>query len=64
MYQTFLCGLSRPLAGMEMRGPGANHICELIGSLVLIAFPGPDLTDLLSLPFVVFSHTPDVPLAA
>ena len=32
-------------------------------SMVLIAFPGPDLTDPLSLPFVDLL-TPDVPLAA
>jgi hypothetical protein len=29
MYQAFLCGLSRPLAGMEIRGPGAVHAGEL-----------------------------------
>ena len=52
MYQAFGCGFFRPLAGMGMRGPGANHICELLGSMVLIAFPAPDLTDHLSLPFI------------
>jgi hypothetical protein len=29
MYQAFDCGLSRPLAGMEMRGLGADQTGEL-----------------------------------
>ena len=32
--------------------------------MVLIAFPGPDLTDPLSLPFVDLLTLPDFPLAA
>jgi hypothetical protein len=28
MYQAFKCGLMWPLAGMEIRGPGANHLYE------------------------------------
>jgi len=40
-----------PLAGMEMRGSGANQYVELLGSLRTYAFPDPDLTDHVSLPF-------------
>jgi hypothetical protein len=54
-------GLSRPLAGMEMRGPGANHRGELLSSMVFIAFPGPDLTDHLPLPFLDLLTRPTFP---
>ena len=53
MYQALDCGLMKgPPAGMEMSGPGANHATELFCSLDFIAFPDPDLTDHLTLPFV------------
>ena len=42
----------RPLAGMDIRGPGANQMIELLSSLRRYAFPDPDLTDHLTLPFV------------
>ena len=44
MYQAFRRGLSRPLAGMEMRGPGANHRGELLSSMAsyCISWPGSD----------------------
>lgn len=60
MYQAFRCGLIWPLAGMEMRGPGADHLSELC-SLDFIAFPGPDLTDRLTLPFVDLLMRPTFP---
>src|SRR3954451_25331405 len=33
MYQVFKCGLMWPLAGIEIRGPGANHLSEPLSSL-------------------------------
>jgi hypothetical protein len=43
MYQAFRRGLSRPLAGMEMRGPGANHRGELLSSIgILLHFLNPE----------------------
>ncbi len=50
--QAFVRSLIWPLAGMEMRGPGANQVVELLNSLNSNAFPGPDLTDHVTLPFV------------
>jgi len=61
MYQAFRCGLSRPLAGMEMRGPGANQCGELLSSMASIVFPGPDLTDHLPLPFLDLLTRPTFP---
>jgi hypothetical protein len=55
------CGLSRPLAGMEMRGPGANQCGELLSSMASIAFPSPDLTDHLPLPFLDLLTRPTFP---
>src|SRR5438552_17641010 len=64
MYQAFRRGLSRPLAGMEMRGPGANHRGELLSSMAsyCISWPGSDRSLALTAPRL--PHTPDVPLAA
>src|SRR4029077_14105841 len=53
--------LSRPLAGMEMRGPGANQCGELLSSMASIAFPSPDLTDHLPLPFLDLLTRPTFP---
>ena len=61
MYQAFRRGLSRPLAGVEMREPGANHRGELLSSMASIAFPGPDLTDHLPLPFLDLLTRPTFP---
>src|SRR5580693_4907244 len=61
MYQAFRRGLSRPLAGMEMRGPGANQCGELLSSMASIVFPGPDLTDHLPLPFLDLLTRPTFP---
>src|SRR5271168_958185 len=33
MYQAFRRGLSRPLANVEMRGPGANHRSDAPGDM-------------------------------
>ena len=52
MYQAFRCSLIWPLAGMEIRGPGADHYGGLKALWSHRAFPGPDLTDQLTLPFV------------
>jgi hypothetical protein len=52
MYQAFRCSLIWPLAGMEIRGPGADHYGGLKALCSHRAFPGPDLTDQLTLPFV------------
>lgn len=61
MYQALQCGLMKePLAGMEMSGPGANHATELLCSLDFIAFPDPNLTDHLTLPFVDLLTRPTV----
>ena len=40
---------SWPLAGMEIRGPEANHESELPGSLTQTASSDPDLADLVPL---------------
>jgi hypothetical protein len=63
MYQAFRRGLSRPLAGMEMRGPGANHRSELLSSMAsyCISWPGSDRSFALTVPRP--RHAPDVPLA-
>jgi hypothetical protein len=61
MYQAFRRGLSRPLAGMEMRGPGANQRRELLISIAFIAFPGADLTDHFPLPFLDLVTRPTFP---
>jgi len=45
---------------MEMRGPGANQIAELMSSLSQTAFPDSDLTDHLTLPFVDLLTRPTV----
>ena len=61
MYQALKCDLMKgPLAGMEMSGAGANHSNELWCSLDFIAFPDPDLTDHLTLPFVDLLTRPTV----
>jgi len=52
MYQAFRCSLIWPLAGMEIRGPGADHYDGLKALWSHRAFPGLDLTDQLTLPFV------------
>src|SRR5580704_3559104 len=46
---------------MEMRGPGANQCGELLSSMASIAFPGPDLTDHLPLPFLDLLTRPTFP---
>src|SRR4051794_6433432 len=61
MYQAFKCGLIGPLAGMEICGPGANQFVRALSSVAPIAFPGPDLTDHLTLPFVDLLTRPTVP---
>ena len=55
------CGCYVPRAGMEMRGPGADQSDELMSSLGFLAFPGPDLTDHLPLPFVDLLTRPTFP---
>ncbi len=60
MYQAFVRSLIWPLAGMEMRGPGANHKIELLSSLQLHAFLDPDLPDHVALPFVDLLTRPTV----
>ena len=55
------CGCYMPRAGMEMRGPGADQSGELMSSLGFLAFPGPDLTDHLPLPFVDLPTRPTFP---
>ena len=55
------CGCYMPRAGMEMRGPGADQSGELMSSMGFIAFPGPDLTDHLPLPFVDLLTRPTLP---
>ncbi len=45
---------------MEMRGLGADQESELLGSLQINAFPNPDLTDHLPLPFVDLLTLPTV----
>ena len=55
------CGCFTPRAGMEMRGPGADQTGELMSSLGFLAFPGPDLTDHLPLPFVDLLTRPTFP---
>jgi len=63
MYQAFRCSPLRPLAGMEIRGPGANQKSGLLALCLIDAFPDPDLTDQLTLPFVdpAFALTHNVP---
>jgi hypothetical protein len=61
MYQALNCDLMKgSLAGMEMSGPGANHSTELWRSLDFAAFPDPDLTDHVTLPFVDLLTRPTV----
>src|ERR1700722_1935238 len=55
------CGGWAPRASMEMRGPGAYQSGELMSSKGFIAFPGPDLTDHLPLPFVDLLTRPTFP---
>ena len=55
------CGCYVPRAGMEMRGPGADQSDELMSSLGFLAFPGPDLTDHLPLPFLDLLTRPTFP---
>lgn len=64
MYQAFICGLLRVLAGMKISGPGANHSDELSSSMHANAFPDPDLTDHFYLTLRRSPYTPDSPPVA
>jgi hypothetical protein len=61
MYQASDGAVTVPRAGMEMRGPGADQTGELVNALGFLAFPGPDLTDHLPLPFVDLLTRPTFP---
>jgi hypothetical protein len=54
-------GLSRPLAGMEMRGPGANQCGEPLSLMAFYCISWPDLSDHLPLPFLDLLTRPTFP---